>query len=107
MSCHIKFTDTAKEDLRNIAFYIADQAKDRSIAANFVKELRKKCKVLEIFPECGSIPKDRVMTSSGYRYLVHKSYLIFYIYEKSENTVYILAVFNAKRDYTRVMKKFL
>ncbi|MBE6682485.1 MAG: hypothetical protein E7600_09425 [Ruminococcaceae bacterium] len=40
-------------------------------------------------------------------FLVHKAYLIFYHYEKSENTVYILAVFNSKRDYTRVMKKFL
>ena len=47
------------------------------------------------------------MMSAGYRFLVHKDYLIFYNYEKAENTAYILAVFNAKRDYMRVMKKFL
>ena len=107
MSCRVKITATAKEDLRNIALYIADQSKDKAVAANFVKELSAKCKILEEFPESGSIPKDRIMLSAGYRYLTHKDYLVFYKYEKEENTAYVLAVFNAKRDYMRVMKKFL
>ena len=32
MSFKVKFADTAKEDLRNIATYIADQAKDKKVA---------------------------------------------------------------------------
>ncbi len=107
MNCQVKFTATAKEDLRGIAYYIAEQSKDKEIAARFVKQLQEKCKILEEFPESGAIPKDRVMMSAGYRFLVHKEYLIFYNYEKAENTAYILAVFNAKRNYMRVMKKFL
>ena len=107
MNCQVKFTATAKDDLRGIAYYIAEQSKDKEIAARFVKQLQEKCKILEEFPESGAIPKDRVMMSAGYRFLVHKEYLIFYNYEKAENTAYILAVFNAKRDYMRVMKKFL
>ena len=107
MSCRVKITATAKEDLRNIALYIADQSKDKAIAANFVKELSDRCKILEEFPESGSIPKDRIMLSAGYRYLTHKDYLVFYKYEREENTAYVLAVFNEKRDYMRVMKKFL
>ncbi len=31
----------------------------------------------------------------------------FYYYIKEKNTAYITAVFNAKRDYMRVMKKFI
>lgn len=107
MSCLVKFTVTAVDDLRGIAFYIAEQSKDKGIAAAFVKELREKCKVLEKFPESGAIPKDRILMSAGYRFLVHKEYLIFYNYVKDENTAYVLAVFNSKRDYMRVMKKFL
>ena len=107
MSCLVKLTATAKEDLRGIAFYIAEQSKDKAVAANLVKELSDKCKILEEFPESGSIPKDRIMLSAGYRYLTHKDYLVFYKYEREENTAYVLAVFNAKRDYMRVMKKFL
>lgn len=107
MNCRIKITATAKEDLREIALYIAEQSGDKAFAARFVGELREKCKILEQFPESGSHPKDRVLISSGYRFLVHKNYLIFYLYEKEENAVYIMAFFNAKRDYMRVMKRFL
>ena len=107
MNCQIVFTDTAKSDLHDIAFYLADLSKDKNLAIRFVKELQERAKVLEQFPEIGSIPKDRVLKSQGYRFLVHKDYLLFYLYEKAENKVYILAVFNGKRDYMRVMKKFL
>lgn len=107
MSCRVKFTATAIDDLRGIAFYIAEQSKDKGIAAAFVRELREKCKVLEEFPESGAIPKDRVLTGAGYRFLVHREYLIFYNYVKDENTAYILAAFNAKRDYMRVMRRLL
>ena len=106
MSFKVKFADTAKEDLRNIATYIAEQSKDKKIAINFVNELREKTKVLETFPECGAIPDDRTMKSFGYRFLVHKDYLVFYHYEQKENISYILAIFNAKKDYTRVMRRF-
>ena len=93
MSCKIRFTDTAKDDLRNIAVYIAEQSKDKSIAVNFVNELREKTKILAFFPEIGSVPDDKVMKSMGYRYWVHKDYLLFYHYEPEQETSYILAVF--------------
>ena len=107
MSYQVKFTDTAKEDLRNIAIYIAEQSKEKNLAVNFVNELREKTKILESFPEIGSLPNDNVMKSMGYRFLVHKEYLIFYYYDAKQETSYILAVFHSRRDYTRVMRKFL
>lgn len=107
MNCQIVFTETAKSDLRDIAVYIADLSKDKNLAIRFVKGIQEQTKILEQFPESGSIPKDRVLKSNGYRFLVHKDYLIFYQYEKADNKAYIMAVFNGKRDYMRVMKKFL
>lgn len=107
MSCRVEFTDTAKYDLREIAFYIADQSQEKSVAVRFVTELQEKCKILEDFPESGAIPRDRMMKSTGHRFLVHGDYLIFYKYETSENIAYILAVFNAKRDYMKIMRKFI
>jgi len=103
----IIFTDTAKADLREIALYIAEQSKDRNIAIRFVKELQERTNILADFPESGSIPRDRVLKSMGYRFLTHKDYLLFYLYEKQQSTVYVMAIFNGKRDYMRVMKKYL
>ena len=107
MKCRIKFTETAKQDLRDIALYIAEASKNREIAKKFVNELREKCRILEDYPESGAIPHDRVLISNGYRFLVHGDHLLFYLYVPEDATAYILAVFNAKRDYSRVMKKFL
>ena len=107
MKTAIRFTDTAKEDLRNIAVYLAEQAGAKEPAIRFVNELREKVRILESFPESGSIPDDRILKSAGFRFLVCKEYLIFYQYDKKENAVYLLAFFNAKRDYTRVMRRFV
>ena len=107
MSCQIVFTDTAKSDLREISISIAELAKDKNIAIRYVKELQESTKILETFPESGAIPRDLILKSSGYRFLTHKDYLLFYLYEKAENRVYIMAVFHGKRDYMRVMKKYL
>lgn len=107
MSCKIVFTDTAKSDLREIALYIADLTKDKSRAVRFVKDLQEQSRILEQFPESGSIPKDRILKSNGYRFLVYKEHLLFYQYQKDENTAYIMAIFNGKRDYMRVMKRYL
>lgn len=106
-NCQIVFTDTAKADLREIAVYIAERAQDKQIAIRFVKELQASAKILETFPESGAIPRDRVLKCSGYRFLTHKDYLLFYLFEKAENRVYVMAVFNGKRDYMRILKKFL
>ena len=107
MNCKVVLTDTAKADLRDIALYIAEQSKDKNLAIRFVNKLRDKCKILKTAPECGSLPKDRILISNGYRFLVHDNYLIFYYYSEKENTAYVNAVFNAKRDYLRVMKRFV
>ncbi len=107
MSAEIRFTETAKEDLRSIAYCIEEQSKDKETAVRFVKALQERCRALALFPESGAIPKDRILKSQGYRFLVHQDYLIFYVYDAKEKTVYILAVLNAKQDYMRVMKRFV
>lgn len=105
MKYSIVFTDTAKSDLRDIAIYITEASKDKEIAKGFIKELAAQCGSLENFPLMGVVPKDRVLISSGYRFLVHKEYLIFYTVTEPNATVYIQAIFNAKKDYTRILQK--
>ncbi len=107
MSYSLKITDTAKSDLRDIAFYIADSSKNVEIALNFIDELQKSCNQLIEYPNSGAYPKDRVLKSSGYRFLTHKDYLICYLIDEEIKTVYVIAFFNAKKDYLRVLNKLL
>ncbi len=107
MSYTVRLTDTAKQDLREIAFWIAEQSKDIEIAKRFAGELRDVCRKLDTFPNAGGIPKDRVIRSAEYRVTVHKEYLIFYLVDEAEKQVNVMAIFNAKKDYMRVMKKYI
>ena len=71
MKYTVKFTATAEEDLRNIAFSVARISGSKTIAKNLVAELRTKTQRLEDFPLSGAIPNDRVMMSSDYRFLIY------------------------------------
>ena len=106
MNYEVILTDTAKEDLREIALYLAKQTGDRSVAKRFVAELRDKCRELEVFPNSGALPRDRILKSMGYRFVVHKNYLLFYLVDDEKKTVSVMAIFNGKRDYLRVMSGF-
>ncbi len=98
-------TDTAKSDLREIALGLYEISKDTDTTIQFIKELQEQCDVLYTFPESGAVPKDYVLKALGYRYLVHKHYLVFYIANPAEQKVYIHAFFNEKMDYFRYMRK--
>ena len=103
MSCKVIFTDTARSDLLDIARSLAENSKDKALAVRFVRELQQETARLEQFPESGAVPRDRVLKSGGDRFLVHGDYVLFYLYEKEKNAVYVMAVFNGKRDDLRVM----
>ena len=98
-------TDTARADLREIAFGILELSGDSDTAVHFVTELQDSCSVLESQPESGVLPKDYVLKALGYRFLVHKHYLVFYLTDEPAETVYIHAFFNEKLDYFRYMRK--
>ena len=101
----IIMTDTAKSDLREIVLGIYEISKDLDTAVHFVMELEEQCSILNSQPESGAIPKDYVLKALGYRFLVYKHYLVFYITNTDEKTVSIHAVFNEKLDYFRYMRK--
>jgi plasmid stabilization system protein ParE len=101
----IVMTDTAKSDLREIALGIYEVSKDPDTAVNFVMELEDQCNILNSQPDSGAVPKDYVLKALGYRFLVYKHYLVFYLTDSAEKTVYIHAVFNEKLDYFRYMRK--
>lgn len=53
MSYTIVISDTAKEDLREIAVWLAKQFKDIDVTKHFVNELRDRCNEQKIFPQLG------------------------------------------------------
>ena len=104
MRCNVVMTETAISDFKKIARDILDISKDADTAVKFVTEMKAECNRLADFPQSGALPNDRNLVCQGYRFLVHKDYLIFYTYNAGDDTVYVKAAFNAKLDYKRVMR---
>lgn len=84
MSTQVVFTGTAKNDLREIAVHLAKRSGSRELAVRFVRELQEQTAIPAQFPESGAFPQDRMLKSSGFRFLTHKDYLLFYRYERAE-----------------------
>ena len=104
MNYAIEITETAKSDLRKIVQYIVEELKNPGIALRFINELRQTCEKLKDFSNSGANPKDRILLSLGYKYLIHKNDLIFYSVNQEEKKIYINAFFNGKTDYVKVLK---
>ena len=79
-----------KEELRAIAFYIR---KDKlSASLSFVRDLKKKIKLLTDFPyQC---KKSIYFNNDEIRDMVHMGYTIVYEIDKEKDTLVLLSIFN-------------
>ena len=99
MTRQIRVLRRAQLDLLEIQDYIA---RDNPAAAEDVIEA-----ILDLiaspaeFTERGRIPKDAILKASGYRYLRHGEYLVFYRVLRSQVRVY--RVVHGRRRYEEIL----
>jgi toxin ParE1/3/4 len=86
----------AQRDLQEIYDYMAREAPIRATA--FLDSLLDAVESLGQSPGRGAVPRDEVLRARGYRYLVHREYLIFYkLLGKQQVRVY--RVLHGKRAF--------
>jgi len=91
----IHYLPIAEDDLNEIVDYLSEHS--ISAANTFIDELEGLEERLSMFPESGSLAKDRRLRSKGYRIAVIGSYLLFYTLQ-NEN-VYVMRIIHSKRNY--------
>ena len=107
MDYKIIYTETAREDLMKIALDLFELTGSRECAAKYISGIQTACDNLKAFPACGTVPRDRVLMSMGYRFVQYGDYLAFYLHDEKERLVTVMAVFNGKLDYPSYMKKYI
>jgi len=91
----IQYLPIAQQDLEEILTYIE---KDNVIAAaSFIDEIDQKISQLTQFPYLGTIPKDDRLEKLGYRVLIIKQYIVFYVVK--ESVIEIRRIFHGRRQY--------
>lgn len=97
----IIYSEEYNQELEEIYYYIAIHLKEEKIAENLVKKIRKEILRLQYFPKENIVllknRKDKL-----YR-LVVKNYIIIYQVNIKVKTVYILHIFNSRRNYLKLI----
>ncbi len=95
----VKWTSTAKKDLKKIYSYIAEDSK--YYARRVAQDIVEKTEGLNDFPEIGRIVPE--INDKKIRELIVYSYRL--IYEVKNDDVDILAIIHGKRDFFRAYKE--
>ena len=91
----IKIFPTAKQDLEEVIGYLNTLSPDA--ASKYYDLLVEEIASLSKMPERCPRPKDLALAVKGYRYLIVKNYLVFYVI--IGDTVQIRRILYARRDY--------
>lgn len=99
MKRSVRVLKRAQRDLEHVYDYVAREAPMRADA--FIDGLLDTIESLEQFADRGSTPRDPALRDRGYRYLVHRQYLIFYKILRKQVRVH--RVLHGKRAYRDIL----
>ncbi len=94
-SLEIRYLATAERDLDDIFEYIM---KDRPVvASSLLEEIDRSISHLSRNPELGVVPKDDRLKKLGYRVLIIRKYLVFYVVKNE--SIQIRRILHGARQY--------
>ena len=95
----IRIFPTAKQDMENVISYLNTLSPDAALRYYdlLVDEIASLAKMPERCPR----PKDLALAAKGYRYLIVKNYLVFYVI--AGDTVQIRRILYARRNYQALL----
>ena len=99
----VNITEPAENDLRDIVRYISSQLNAPLAALNMMRAIRKSIAKLKTAPLIHPIVRDDRLSILGYRFLVIKNYVVFYIVIEKEKTVSIDRILYGRRDWMNIL----
>lgn len=95
----VKIYPAAKQDLLDIVDYLNTLSPDAAL--RYYDLLTEEISGLSSMPERCPRPKDLALAAKGYRCLLVKNYLVFYVVDR--DTVQIRRILYGRRDYSSLL----
>ena len=95
----VKIYPAAKQDLLDIVDYLNTLSQDTAL--RYYDLLTEEVASLSYMPERCPRPKDLALAAKGYRCLLVKNYLVFYVVVR--DTVQIRRILYGRRDYSSLL----
>jgi plasmid stabilization system protein ParE len=99
----VRVSAPAENDLRDIARYITFQLSAPTTALNMIRTIREAIAKLEMAPLIHPLVRDDRLAAMGYRLLVVKNYIAFYIANEKEKTVDVDRILFGRRDWVSII----
>ena len=95
----IRLSIKAKDDLKNIVFYIKNELHEPIIATKYFQFIKKELQTLEFLPQKYAIIDDDIIKNLQIRKLNIKNYIVFYRIDEQKNIVNIERILYNASDW--------
>jgi len=102
-SYNVCITEPAESDLRDIARYISSQLNAPKAALNTIRAINDAITKLETNALIYPLVRDDYLASLGYRLLVVKNYIVFYVVNEKEKSVDVDRILCSRRDWQNIL----
>ena len=99
----LQFSQTAENDLMDIYLYVKNQLLEPKIADILIRKLESEILSLSNMPQRFSLVTDQRLSRLGIRKTIVDNYIVFYLVEEKTNTVYIVRILYARRDWVSIL----
>lgn len=105
MKYQIFYTNSARQDLKNIYRYISEDLVEPEIAAKLTDKIMKAIRSLDEMPQRYRLFEEEPWHSRGLRILPVNNYLVFYLLDDEKTVVTILRIIYGGRDISRQLSE--
>lgn len=104
MAYKVQLTDSAKEELSEIASYISGILCNKNAASNLLEDFAKQKNFLYENPFTFPLCPIKSLQDKGYhRFIFKQNYVALYLIDDKEKVVTIMHIFYAKRNYEKLI----
>ena len=100
-----QFTQRADADLDDIVGYMTVELSDSKAASDFVDKLQQAIEETRLFPKGGFPVDNEYLPNTEIRKKKVDSYVMYYLPDFEEKTIYILRIVYGKRNMDEILRQ--
>ena len=104
MTYKVRIIKPAQNEIREIYRYIVDDLQNPTAAVNRITLIDENIQSLKESPARFPLVRDDYLASKGFRTIVVKNHLIFFIIREETKVVSVMRVLYERRDWLRILK---
>lgn len=105
MKYQIFYTNSARQDLKNIYRYLSESLVEPEIATKLTDKIMKAIRTLDEMPQRYRLFDEEPWRNRGLRILPVNNYLIFYLSDEEKAIVTILRIIYGGRDISKQLSE--